>query len=111
MLVNKGTNIWTPQQSDYIATEFTETVQDLELETLIEEACYEIDKVFGETCAYITHEDKYDWDYNEQRYLLIIMTTLDADSAFKRLKQLDEEWWIANCKRARDRLSIDVGFA
>ena len=114
--------IWTKEQTAYVRSTFAAFDEDWnradmsyydfysnrELDDLANEAIGHILTIFGDGVkAIVKREDKYSDKLREQ---LIIQTSLDADTAMKKLEQFDNEFWIDNCHRADHLLSVHMDF-
>jgi hypothetical protein len=77
---------------------------------LLQEAYERIRNYFGKS-AQIFLEIITDPEVTgDQELVIFIRTNLSLDEAFKKLEQLDREWWLDAPTNAREKLCIDVEF-
>lgn len=77
---------------------------------LLQEAYEQIRNYFGKS-AHVILEVVTDPEIaGEQELAILIRTNLSPDEAFKKLEQLDEEWWLDAPANARKKLCVDVEF-
>jgi len=77
----------------------------------IQEAYEQIRNHFGSSAQQVVLEVVTDPEVaGDQELVIFIRTNLSPDEAYKKLKQLDEEWWLDAPANVRKKLCIDVEF-
>jgi len=77
---------------------------------LLQEAYEQIRNYFGKSPQVVFEVVTDPEAAGVQELVIIILTNLSPDKAFKKLEQLDEEWWLDAPANARRKLCIDVEF-
>lgn len=76
----------------------------------LHEACEQIREYFGNSAQAILEVITDPEFVEDQELVIFIRTNLSPDEAFKKLEQIDDEWWLDIPANIRKKLCIDVEF-
>ena len=78
--------------------------------TFLQEAYRQIRDYFGESVQLVLEVITDPEVAGDQELVIFVRTNLSPNEAFKKLKQLGEEWWLDTPFNIREKLCIDVEF-
>ena len=85
-------------------------VDNLFVLPLLQEAHEQIRNYFGKSAQIVLELNVLAEVAGDQELVIFIRTDLSPYEAFKKLEQLDEEWWLDAPTNAREKLCIDLEF-
>lgn len=75
----------------------------------LEEAYWQITKYFGSSVEAVL-EVAHDSEATGQELAILIRTDLSPSEAFKKVRELDQNWWLNTSADIRQKICIDVEF-